>query len=533
MVVPDEDPKLAGRRVLTAPAAPAGTAGERAARPVLHARDIEKHFGVTHAVSGCSLELLAGEVHVLMGENGSGKSTMVKIMSGVHRPNAGTISLGDNANVELRSPRAAGAAGIATVFQEILVTPQRSVLENTWLGEPGVFRYPRSQVQRREMAKQAIGRLITVPDLDMPVGELGLNDRQAICIARALLREPKLLILDEATSALDITTRDRLFTVLGELCARGTAVLFISHRMDEVERIGDRVTVMRSGVNVGGGARGELDSRQLVQLMVGGDHAVAGDRRAETRGSVKDAPVRLQVSDLRLRPESSAVNIEILAGEIVGVAGLEGHGQDQFLRAIYGEQGVSGRVLVMTESGEIEIDSRARALSSGIAYVPRDRRDEAIFPSLSTLENFGIASTDEDRSRGFLQRRSTRRRFEEFKDQMRIVAPNVQNRITTLSGGNQQKVIIARWLAIKPRVLVLNDPTRGVDLGAKNDIYKVLTDIAATGTAVVMLSTELIELIELMDRVLVFREGGVFRELQRDELSRNRLVASYFGQEAD
>jgi ABC-type sugar transport system ATPase subunit len=168
-----------------------------------------------------------------------------------------------------------------------------------------------------------------------------------------------------------------------------------------------------------------------------------------------------------------------------------------------------------------------------VAYVPRDRRDEAIFPSLSTLENFGIASTDEDRTRGFLQRRLTRRRFEEFREQMRIVAPNVQNRITTLSGGNQQKVIIARWLAVKPRVLVLNDPTRGVDLGAKNDIYKVLTDLAATGTAVIMLSTELIELIELMDRVLVFREGGVFRELQREQLTRNRLVASYFGQEAD
>ncbi|HEX3803388.1 MAG TPA: sugar ABC transporter ATP-binding protein [Solirubrobacteraceae bacterium] len=529
----DEDPNAAGRRVLRAPAVPAGTAGERGASPVLHAEGIEKHFGVTRAVTGCSLELLPGEVHVLMGENGSGKSTMVKILSGVHRPNAGTISLGDAANVELRSPRAAGAAGIATVFQEILVAPQRSVLENTWLGEHGVFRYPRSQDDRRAMARGAIGRLITVPDLDQPVGELGLNDRQAICIARALLRKPKLLILDEATSALDITTRDRLFTVLGELCAQSVAVLFISHRMDEVERIGDRVTVMRSGANVASGVRGEFDSRQLVQLMVGGDHAVSGERQAAARESLADAPARLRVSDLRLRPASAPVNIEIRAGEIVGVAGLEGHGQDEFLRTIYGDQGVSGRVLAITDAGEVEIDSRARALNSGVAYVPRDRRDEAIFPSLSTLENFGIASTGEDRTRGFLQRRSTRSRFDEFKEQMRIVAPRVQNRITTLSGGNQQKVIIARWLAIKPRVLVLNDPTRGVDLGAKNDIYKVLSDIAATGTAVVMLSTELIELIELMDRVLVFREGGVFRELQREELTRNRLVASYFGQEAD
>ncbi len=529
MVVSDEDPNAAGRRVPRAPAVPAGTA---VGQPVLHAQGIEKHFGVTRAVNGCSLELLAGEVHVLMGENGSGKSTMVKILSGVHRPDGGSISLGNRSNVELRTPRAAGVAGIATVFQEILIAPQRSVLENTWLGDRGVFRSSRSQDERREIARDVIGQVIAVPDLDRPLGELGLNDRQAICIARALLRKPKLLILDEATSALDITTRDRLFTVLGELCGQGTAVLFISHRMDEVERIGDRVTVMRSGANVGGGARGELDSRQLVSMMVGADHAVE-ERQAAERESVAEAPIRLQISDLRLRPRSAPVNFEIRAGEIVGVAGLEGHGQDEFLRAIYGERGVSGRVLAMTDSGEVEIDSQARAVASGVAYVPRDRRNEAIFPSLSTLENFGIASTDEDRARGLLQRRLTRRRFDEFREQMRIVAPRVQNRITTLSGGNQQKVIIARWLAIKPSVLVLNDPTRGVDLGAKNDIYRVLTDIAASGTAVVMLSTELIELIELMDRVLVFREGGVFRELPRAELSRNRLVASYFGQEAD
>ncbi len=519
--------------MLSAPPVPAGAAGAHDVRPVLLAQGIEKHFGVTRAVSGCSLELLAGEVHVLMGENGSGKSTMVKIMSGVHRPDGGSISIGDTADVELRSPRAAVAAGIATVFQEILVAPQRSVLENTWLGEHGVFRYSLAEDERRRLARDAIAQLISVPDLDRPVGELGLNDRQAICIARALLRKPKLLILDEATSALDITTRDRLFTVLGELCAQGTAVLFISHRMDEVERIGDRVTVMRSGVNVGSGVRGEFDSRQLVQLMVGGEHAVAGERQAGVRESLADAPVRLRVSELRLRPQAEPVSTEIRAGEIVGVAGLEGHGQDEFLRAIYGDQGVSGQILATTEAGEVEIDSRARALSAGVAYVPRDRRDEAIFPSLSTLENFGIASTDEDRTRGFLQRRLTRGRFAEFSQQMRIVAPNVQNRITTLSGGNQQKVIIARWLAVKPRVLVLNDPTRGVDLGAKNDIYKVLTDLAATGTAVIMLSTELIELIELMDRVLVFREGAVFRELQREQLTRNGLVASYFGQEAD
>ena len=523
----------AGEPVHSASGSSAVAVSQDSSAAVLRATAIEKSFGVTRAVSGCSLELRAGEVHVLMGENGSGKSTMVKILSGVHRPDSGTITIAGQESISLASPRDAMRAGIATVFQEILVTPQQSVLENAWLGADGLWRQHLSDGERREQAAAVIGRLIRLPDLDLAAEHLGLNDRQAICIARAVLRNPRVLILDEATSALDITTRDNLFTLLAELCERGTAVLFISHRMDEVERIADKITVMRSGSNVGGSTRAQFDPQQLVQLMVGSEHPGTIEREANAEGVAPDAAIALRVRGVRLHPGAADIDCDFRAGEIVGVAGLEGQGQHEFLEVLSGSRPQAGTVETLFGADLHTVRSRADALHEGIAYVPRDRRDEALFPTLSVLENFGVASMADDRRRGLISRESTQSRFTGFLEQLRINVPRSRDRVTTLSGGNQQKVIIARWLALKPRVLVLNDPTRGVDLGAKNDIYRVLGEAAAAGTTVIMLSTELIELIELMDRVLVFREGAVFCELERQQLTRARLVAGYFGRKEE
>lgn len=517
----------AGGQLLTAAAAPAGVAGPTG-RTILQALEIEKSFGVTRALSSGTLELQAGEVHVLVGENGSGKSTMVKILSGVHRPDGGTLIVGEDERPDLRSPRDAMQVGIATVFQEILVTPQRSVLDNVWLGFDGLLKHRISGEERRERARAMLAQLIDVGDLDAPVEPRGLNDRQAICIARALLRRPRVLILDEATSALDMTTRDNLFELIAKLCAQGVAVLFISHRMDEVERIGDRVTVMRSGATVATLVRGQFDSRGLVELMVGSERpAVATSETVTPRAQVGEPTLR--VSGMQLRPQAAQVDAEFRAGEIIGVAGLEGHGQHEFLEVLAGTRPLAGHVTRLDGGLERRLSSRAQAFRSGIAYVPRDRRDEALFPTLSVLENFGLASMGQDTRRGLIRRRATASRFERFQKRMNIVARRPRDRITTLSGGNQQKVIISRWLARSPQVLVLNDPTRGVDLGAKNDIYRVLAEATAQGVTVIMLSTELIELIELMDRVLVFREGAVFCELPRERLTRSRLVAGYFG----
>jgi ABC-type sugar transport system ATPase subunit len=500
----------------------------RAADPVpaLRVQDVAKAFGATQALRSCSFELRQGEIHALVGENGSGKSTLVKILAGVHRPDDGTIQVGGLTMTGLRNPRAALDAGVATVFQEVLVVGAQSVLDNVWLGADGVFRerVPKD-VKRRRAAEVLTELLGTEPELDAPVETLSLSDRQACGIARALVREPRVLVLDEATSALDIATRDRLFAMIARLREDGTATIFISHRMDEIEEVCDRITVLRSGETVTTLPRAEADGDLLVRLMTGAGRLTAG---APTEERVL-GETALRVRGLRLRPEAKPIDLEVRAGELVGLAGLEGHGQDAFLRALWEGPPLSGEVLRVGDGREVPVRSRTQAAAHGIAYVPRDRRGEALFGPLSVAENFSVVTMRRDLRGGLLSHRGAAHRLAPYIDRLGIRLSAGTDPITTLSGGNQQKVIMARWLATDPRVLLLNDPTRGVDLGAKRDLYALLTGLATDGVATVMLSTEVDEHIELMDRVLVFREGEVCAEIPRDGLNRHALVSSFFG----
>ena len=448
------------------------------ASTVLHVDGLAKAFGATTALRHCSLALRSGEIHALIGENGSGKSTLVKILAGVYRPDTGQVLLRQEP-LRARSPRAAIGAGVATVFQEVQCVPAQSVLENLWLGYDGILRRARiSPAERRDRAREVLTELLgRCPDLGAPARSLSLSERQGVAICRALLREPTILILDEASSALDVATRDRLFACMRRLTAAGRAVLFISHRMDEVTQVADQITVLRSGESVATLDRADAGADRLVELMTGGEQLVQAEATA---------PERAQAGDVVL----AADGLNLRSGEIVGLAGLEGQGQDEYLRALR-----LGRASAAAAGSPAGPGSLGGPVGSGgpgspggpgsqgvrIAYVARDRRDESIFPPLSVRENFTAATLRQDVRGLLISARRASARFEPYRNRLRIRLGRDRDPITTLSGGNQQKVVIARALAADPQVLLLNDPTRGIDIGAKRDIYALLRELAAPG----------------------------------------------------
>lgn len=492
---------------------------------LLKATGLAKAYGETRALRQGELAIRSGSVHAIIGENGSGKSTLVKLLTGVVQPDAGDIALAGKA-LRLTSPRDARAAGIATTFQEVLVLEELSVLDNLWLGQDGLFRFHVARERKRSESATLLTELIgdAVPDLDAKVSVVDLGTRQAIVIARSLLLNPRLLILDEATAALDIAVRDRLFAALRRRVAAGLSVLFITHKMDEIAALADEVTVLRSGETVAHLPIGEASPARMLELMSG---------RTETRSFVSTRAAthetRLTLKQVQLRIGGHPFDLDIRVGEILGLAGLEGHGADLATQILGGVRSALAGSVATPEKRELH--GQAAFVREGIAYVPRDRKTEGIFAPLSIADNFALTTLPAHTRFGLIDKAKVAAARQPLFDRLGVKYGALKDAITSLSGGNQQKVILARMLALKPKMLVLNDPTRGVDLATKQDIYTLLSELTQAGVAVVIHSTEIEELRALCHRVAVFHDRTLFQVVDQAGLSRERLIASLFGRQ--
>lgn len=471
--------------------------------------EVRKTFGPTVALGGVSLRAFEGEVHAIIGGNGSGKSTLAKVISGVLIPDSGQVAILGKAAT---TPHEARELGISNVFQEVLVADECSVLDNLYLGADGLLGASMNREEKVRRASQLMSELLGFDlDLDMPAGDLPLSIKQWITIGRALLTDPKVLILDESSAALDFDSTERLFRKMREMKKRGAAILIVTHRIAELVRIADRATVLRDGRTVGTLEKEEITEARILALIAGPEREKAqGAQVAASR--VSDTAV-LRMTDVRVWPDAAPFGFTLYPGEVVGITGLDGQGQADFVRAIAGVQSlVGGRIFIVREKVAEAVSDLLTARENGISYVSGDRKKEGIFANLGIFENMMLPVYKAYRSGGWLNlinRTKLKPVFEWEASKLAVKMGAADNLITSLSGGNQQKVLIARAFAEKPTVLVLNDPARGIDIGAKLDLYRNLREFAARGNAVVFLSSEIEEFLNLCSRVLVFRNGSI------------------------
>ncbi len=479
-------------------------------QPLLEMRNISKTFGASKALSNVSLTAYAGEVHALMGENGAGKSTLMKILSGAYTADPGGSVLIDGKTVTLGDPLRAKAHGIAVIYQELSLAPNLTVAQNMFLGtEPSRYGLT-DRVEMRRRAEPILKQLGIGFDAGRMVAELSLGERQMVEIARALTTNARIIVMDEPTTSLTTRETDRLFDVIARLKADGIAVIYISHRMEEIYQISDRVSVLRDGTYVGTLDRSELSASKLVSMMVGRDlssfykkgHSEAGGERPAVL-AVKNMGDGVRVHDC---------SFEARAGEVLGIAGLVGSGRTELARLVYGAD--ARRTGEMTLNGQpLTVNAPREALDAGIAYLTEDRKALGLFLDMSISENINMGVIGKDaRAGGFLDFSKAKARAGRAIQSLSIRASGAIH-AGALSGGNQQKALLARLLETEPKVVILDEPTRGVDVGAKSEIYRIIDDLARKGIAIVVISSDLPEILGIADRVLVMREGRIAGEI--------------------
>jgi erythritol transport system ATP-binding protein len=491
---------------------------------VLRAEGISKVFGGTVALNGVDFNAYRGKVNALVGENGAGKSTLMGILAGVHQPTAGQIVL-DGEPVHMESPRDAGEHGIRLIHQELLLFPNLSVAENIFAGSE--LRSP-TGVRLRDQEREAAGLLARLGQRVDPrtlLGDLAVGAQQMVAICKALSQQVRVLIMDEPTSALSTREVESLFAVVRALVNDGVAVVYISHRLEEIMELGDFVTVLRDGKLIAEAAVPEIDSHWIVEQMIGRDPSALFAYESRAVGQ----PL-LEVEDLTLaRPGGGLsldrVSFSVAAGEIVGIYGLMGAGRTELLQSLLGERREAvGRVAI--EGRRVDGDSIGARIDRGLFLVPEDRQREGLVQALSVKQNISLASLDELGTFGNLSLKREARDVGVIARDVGVKVPNIDFSITALSGGNQQKVVVAKALMTNPKVLLMDDPLRGVDVGAKSELYRIMTRLAKEGIAILFTSSDLMEVLGMADRILVMARGRITGEFGRDEATSRALVSA-------
>lgn len=490
---------------------------------LLKMEGISKSFSGVRVLDKVQLSLQAGEVHALMGENGAGKSTLMKILSGIYTMDEGIIQIQGTEQV-MSSPKAAQDLGVAIIHQELNMIPYLSVMENLFLGRElkygrtGIVNWAKMRTESRKYLSQ-LGLEISPDTL---AGELSVGQQQMVEIAKALSMQAKILVLDEPTAALTKREIEKLFKVIENLKAQNVGMIYISHRMGEIFQISDRITVLRDGRYIGTRETRETSMDELVKMMVGREIKELFPKTETTVGEE-----RLRVEGLSQSGKLEDISFSLRSGEILGIAGLMGAGRTELVKAIFGVESCSGKIYVNNQA--VDIKNPRDAIRSGIALVTEDRKGEGLVLGLSVRENLSLPNLRSLSRFGFISQRKEQEFVDNGIEKLHVKAHHPNQKVGSLSGGNQQKVVMGKWLATQPKVLILDEPTRGVDIGAKREIYSLMNELVQEGVAILMISSELSEVLGMSDRVLVMHEGRVTGEFLREDATQENIMHAATG----
>jgi ribose transport system ATP-binding protein len=481
-------------------------------------QNIYKAFGTNQVLTGVDFELKGGEVHALMGENGAGKSTMMNVLTGLHSRDKGTITI-DGKETYFNNPKEAEKYGVTFIHQELNIWPEMTVLENMFIGKElrnsfGLLK----TAEMKALAKQQFDRLEVSIPLDRVAGSCSVGEQQMIEIAKALLTDAKVIIMDEPTAALTEKEIRKLFEVIASLKKEGVSMVYISHRMEEIFTICDRITVMRDGKTVDTKPIPETNFDEVVKKMVGRELTDRFPKREATPGETV-----LQVKGLTNKKSFHDISFSVRAGEIVGVSGLMGAGRTEIMRGIFGLDSID-RGEVLLNGKKVSIKSPSQAVKLGIGFITEDRKDEGLVLDFSIKENIALPILSSFAPKGVINEKSEADFVHMLIKRLTVKTESAETRVGDLSGGNQQKVVIAKWIGISPKVLILDEPTRGVDVGAKREIYQLMNELTDRGVAIIMVSSELPEILGMSDRVLVVHEGKITGELKKEEATQEKIM---------